>query len=106
MPSPAARRAERSGAVGARVVLALLVHHAHVRRQVARLAERSGAVGARVVLALLVHRAHVQITLARTVVKVLSQREQACARLRALVSFTMVCPGRLRPHRRLSYLAK
>ena len=33
------------------------VLRAHVRRQVARLAERSGAVGARVVLALLVHRA-------------------------------------------------
>ena len=52
--------AERSGAVGARVVPALLVHRVHVPRQAARLGERSGAVGARVVLALLVHRAHVR----------------------------------------------
>jgi len=35
------RRAERSGAVGARVVPALLVHRAHVPRQGARTAERS-----------------------------------------------------------------
>jgi hypothetical protein len=121
VPRQVARLAERSGAVGTRVVLALLVHHAHVRRQGARLAERSGAVGARVVLALLVHRAHVRRQGARLaerigavgarghawslrfsctvrtcrlrllgLMKVLSQREQACARLHALVSFTMV----------------
>ena len=58
--------AERSGAVGTRVVPALLVHRAHVLPHVAGLAERSGAVGARVVLGLLVHRAHVQIALAWT----------------------------------------
>ena len=40
------------------MVPALLVHRAHVLRQVARLAKRSGAVGPRVVLALLVHRAY------------------------------------------------
>ena len=57
----AARIAERSGAVEARVVPALLVHRAHVRRQVACLAERSGAVGTSVVTALLVHRAHVRL---------------------------------------------
>ena len=38
-----ARRAERGGAVGARVVPALLVHRAHVRRQVARTHELGGA---------------------------------------------------------------
>ena len=36
----------------------------YVLRHVARLAERSGAVGARVVLALLVRRAHVPIAIA------------------------------------------
>ena len=51
----AARLAEHSVTVGARVVPALLVHRVHVPRQMARLPERSGAVGARVVPALL-HR--------------------------------------------------
>ena len=37
-----------------------------MRPHISRLAERSGAVGARVVLALLVHRAHVPIALAWT----------------------------------------
>ena len=44
------------------VLHVIRVLHARVLRQVlARLPERSGAVGARVVLALLVHRAHVHV---------------------------------------------
>ena len=43
-----ARLPERSGAVGADVVPALLVHRLHVPRQVARMPEGSGAVAARV----------------------------------------------------------
>ena len=52
------RPRERSGAVEACVIPALLVHRTHVHRQVDRRAERSVAVGARVVPALLVHRVH------------------------------------------------
>jgi hypothetical protein len=66
MPRQMFRSPKRSVALRARVVSALLMHRANMRRQIARLAERSGAVGARVVLALLVHRAHVQIALAWT----------------------------------------
>jgi hypothetical protein len=43
-----ARQPKRRVALWARVVLALLVHCAHVRRQAAIPAERSGAVGASV----------------------------------------------------------
>jgi hypothetical protein len=53
MPAQIARSPKRSVALRARVVFALLVHHAHMRPQSARLPERSGALRARVVSALL-----------------------------------------------------
>jgi len=48
------------------MVLALLVHRAHMPPQSARLPERSGALRARVVLALLVHRAHMRPEITRS----------------------------------------
>jgi hypothetical protein len=60
-----ARLPERSVALRARVVSALLVHSAHMRPQTARLPERSVALRARVVSALLVHSAHMRPQSAR-----------------------------------------
>jgi len=51
---------KRSVALRARMVSALLVHHAHMHPQIARRPERSVALRARVVSALLVHSAHMR----------------------------------------------
>ena len=59
------RLPERSVALRARVVSALLVYRAHMPRQIARMPKRSIALRARVVSALLVHRAHMRLQRAR-----------------------------------------
>jgi hypothetical protein len=60
-----ARLPERTVAVRALVVSALLVHRAHVLRQIARRPERFFALRARVLSALLMHRAHMHPQMAR-----------------------------------------
>ena len=60
---------------------ALLVHHAHMRPQIARLPKRSVALRARVVSALLVHRAHVRPQRADVPGLVVALRARVYARL-------------------------
>ena len=76
-----ARLPERSVALRARVVSALLVNHAHMPTQHVRMPERSVALRARVVSALLVHRAQVSAQLARIPERSVALRARVSARL-------------------------
>jgi hypothetical protein len=79
-----ARRPERSVALRARVVSALLVHQAHMRPQSARSPERSVALRARVVFALLVYRAYMRPQIARLLERSVALRARVSARLSKL----------------------
>jgi hypothetical protein len=76
-----ARLPKRSVALRARVVFALLMHHAHMRPQMARLPKRSVALRARVISALLMHRAQMPAQIARLPERSVALRARVSARL-------------------------
>ena len=85
-----ARLPKRSVALRARVVFALLVHHANMRPKMARLPKRSVALRARVVSALLMHRAHMPPQIADVPGLVIALRTRVPARLSKLFHHPVV----------------
>ena len=90
MSAQSARLPKRSVALRARVVSALLVYRAHMRRQMCRRPERSVALRARVISALLVHRAHMPRQMVRLPERSVALRARVSARLSKLFHHSCV----------------